>query len=155
MNRTTSLQNNFNWTKMAVSFFTAVFLIASLVQPQGSARAAAVLTVTPVTWNVIGLDSNNVDVGPNNFPVGVRVCNTGSEATNVNATFNWDDGQNKFTGNDYINLRSGSYDTYALSSLAAGSVLNPTCHDFYFEVTFPVIPFQGLHMIRHAVTISQ
>jgi 3D (Asp-Asp-Asp) domain-containing protein len=35
----------------------------------------ASLTITPVTWNVVGLDSNNVAVGPNVFPLGARVCN--------------------------------------------------------------------------------
>ena len=33
---------------------------------------AATLTVTPITWDVIGLDSNNVNVGPNLYLVGVR-----------------------------------------------------------------------------------
>lgn len=34
------------------------------------AHAAAALTVTPITWDVIGLDSNKVSTGPNVFPVG-------------------------------------------------------------------------------------
>jgi len=52
------------------------------------AGAAANLTVTPVTWNIIGLDSNNVNVGPQDFAVGARVCNTGDvAATNVTSTF--------------------------------------------------------------------
>ncbi|MFA9403836.1 MAG: hypothetical protein ACERKY_12330, partial [Anaerolineales bacterium] len=37
------------------------------------AHADAILTIEPITWNVVGLDSNNVNVGPNNFPIGVRV----------------------------------------------------------------------------------
>ncbi|MFV9675224.1 MAG: hypothetical protein ACNYZI_07580, partial [Anaerolineales bacterium] len=56
------------------------------------AHADAILTVEPITWNVIGLDSNNVDVGPDNFPVGIQACNPGSSTTSVNnisATFNW------------------------------------------------------------------
>ena len=66
-------------------------LFASVFQPQSEAFAAAALTVTPLTWNVIGLDSNNVNAGPNDFPVGARVCNTGdSAATNVVANFVWD-----------------------------------------------------------------
>ena len=53
----------------------------------------------PYTWNVIGLDSNNVLVGPQDFPVGVRVRNTGAmAATNVTAAF-------AFTSaNTYVNL---------------------------------------------------
>jgi LPXTG-site transpeptidase (sortase) family protein len=86
--------------------------------------AAANLTITPITWNVIGLDSNNVNVGPNHFPVGARVCNTGDvAATNLSATFIWD------TSNSYINIRPGTSSTLTVSSLAAGS-----CTDFYFEV---------------------
>lgn len=57
------------------------------------AAAAATLTVTPTTWNVVGLDSNKPSVSngrPNEFPVGARVCNTGDvAATSVQATFNW------------------------------------------------------------------
>ena len=34
---------------------------------------AAVLTVTPLTWNVIGLDSNSPAAGPQHFPIGARV----------------------------------------------------------------------------------
>ncbi len=100
-----------------------VFLI-SLFHPQSKASAAAVLTASPLTWNAIGLDSNNVNVGPNNFPVGARVCNTGdAAAAHVTASFVWD------SVNPYINLRPGSYGTLSVTSLAAGA-----CTDFYFEV---------------------
>src|SRR6185503_9948228 len=86
--------------------------------------AAANLTITPITWNVVGLDSNNVSVGPNVFPVGARVCNTGDmAATNVVSTFTWD------SAATYIDLRPGSLSTYSVPSLAAGS-----CTDFYYEV---------------------
>ena len=34
--------------------------------------AIAALSITPLTWNVVGLDSNNVSVGPNLFPIGGR-----------------------------------------------------------------------------------
>jgi len=82
------------------------------------AQAAANLTITPLTWNVIGLDSNNVNVGPNNFPVGARVCNTGdAAATNVTATFAWD------SSNTYINNRPGTNTTLSLSSLAVTTIL--------------------------------
>ncbi len=92
------------------------------------ALAAPILTITPISWNVVGLDSNNVNVGPNNFPVGARVCNTGDmAATNVTSTFVWD------TADAFIDLRSGSKTSYtgadAVASLAASS-----CHDFYYEV---------------------
>jgi hypothetical protein len=48
----------------------------------GLASAQAQLTIRPTTWNVIGLDSNNVNVGPNTFQVGARVCNTGGTTLN-------------------------------------------------------------------------
>ena len=60
-----------------------VGIILGLVFPI-SAQAAATLTVTPITWNVIGLDSNDVNVGPNHFPVGARVCNTGDDPMHLN-----------------------------------------------------------------------
>src|SRR5205085_7487796 len=57
----------------------------------GLGTAYAGLTVTPVTLNVIGLDSNRVTDGPDTFQVGVRVCNTGvATVTNVTGTFVWD-----------------------------------------------------------------
>lgn len=86
--------------------------------------AATTLTVTPITWNVIGLDSNNVNVGPNRFPVGARVCNTGSAAaSNVTATLVWD------SSNSYIDIRPGTNNSLSVPSLAIGA-----CTDFYFEV---------------------
>ena len=74
-------------------------LAAILGALTGSSRAAAgPLTVTPVTWDVLGLDSNNVNTGPAAFPVGVRVCNTGSDpATNVVGTWSWKTAQGSFT----------------------------------------------------------
>jgi uncharacterized repeat protein (TIGR01451 family) len=88
--------------------------------------AAAGLTVTPITWNVVGLDSNNVNVGPNNFPVGVRVCNSsGGVVTNMTATFAW------VTSDAYIDLRSGSQNPIVY----APALSNNACKDFYFEVS--------------------
>ena len=99
-------------------------LVGLLFSPQYSVSAAAILTVEPITWNMIGLDSNNVNDGPNNFPVGTRVCNTGdTPATNVTADFIWD------SANANINLRPGSLDPIILPTLNNGD-----CFDFYFEV---------------------
>src|SRR5918993_593466 len=65
--------------------------------------AYAQITVQPTTWNVVGLDSNNVNTGPNTFPVGVRVCNTGgAPVTNVTGNFVWD------STNIYVNLTGAS-----------------------------------------------
>jgi len=99
-------------------------MIGLLAQAQYPVFAATTLTVTPITWNVLGLDSNNVNVGPNHFPVGARVCNTGSAAaTNVIATLVWD------SANAFINIRPGTSTSLSVTSLAIGA-----CTDFYFEV---------------------
>src|SRR5258706_4927440 len=104
-------------------------LLTGLLIPQSPAYAAPILSIAPITWNVIGLDSNNVNVGPNNFPVGARVCNTGTATGTLTATFVWD------TSNAYIDLRSGSLNPITISGLAAGSPASPKCYDFYFEVS--------------------
>ncbi len=116
------------YLKHLLVFWIAVLIMLPQTKP---ASAAAVFNITPITWNVVGLDSNNVNVGPNNFPVGVKVCNAGTVATNVEATFAWDDELDLYTGNTFINLRSGSLSSVTLSSLPGGNA----CHDFYFEVT--------------------
>jgi len=106
--------------------------------------AAAALTITPLTWNIIGLDSNNVNVGPNDFPVGARVCNTGdATATNVVSTFVWD------TSDPYINLRPGSLDTLSVTSLAAG-----ICTDFYYEVELTRNSSAYNHARRYRITAT-
>ena len=100
-------------------------LVRLVGEPRFVASALPILTVAPITWNVVGLDSNDVNVGPNNFPVGARVCNSGTTAaTNVVADFVWD------SADAYIDLRAGSQDPIGLAGLAAGA-----CGDFYFEVT--------------------
>ena len=99
-------------------------LVVSLFQPQTGASAAASLTIEPLTWNVIGLDSNNVNVGPNHYPVGARVCNNGdSAATDVTAALVWD------SANAFVDFRPGTDSTLSVPSLAASA-----CTDFYFEV---------------------
>src|SRR6266852_5497086 len=87
----------------------------------GVQSAYAGLTITPTTWNVIGLDSNNVNSGPNSFQIGARVCNTGgAPVTNVSSSFVWD------SSNAFINLSGPS--TINVPSLAAGG-----CVDFYYS----------------------
>ncbi|MBE0598547.1 MAG: DUF11 domain-containing protein, partial [Desulfuromonadales bacterium] len=88
--------------------------------------AAATLTLTPSTWDIIGLDSNTPAAGPNRFPVGATVCSTAA-VTNVEVDFRWE------SVNSYINLRPGSLGTpgkpLILPSIAAGG-----CVDAFFEV---------------------
>ncbi|MBL6713383.1 MAG: DUF11 domain-containing protein, partial [Pirellulales bacterium] len=54
---------------------------------------AAVLDVTPLTWDIVGLDSNKpVTSGPDTFLVAARIANTGDQAiSGVQATLNLGD----------------------------------------------------------------
>lgn len=86
---------------------------------------AVAQSITPITWNVVGLDSNNVTSGPNVFPIGARICNNTASATTGTtwqAKFNW------VTTSSYITLTSPS--TLSVPSLAPGA-----CQDVFHEVT--------------------
>ena len=98
-------------------------LLLALLFGLCAAEARAQLSITPVSWNIIGLDSNNPATGPNKFPVGARVCNAGATAlTNVTANFVWD------SANANVNLAVPP--TLTAANLNAGA-----CVDFYFDVT--------------------
>ena len=105
------------------TIFMRLFLMSLVLGVWGVHRAYAGLTVTPTSWNVVGLDSNNTSAGPDTFEIGARVCNTGGTAvTNIVGDFVWD------STNIYLNLSGAS--TLSISSLAAGS-----CTDLYYPVT--------------------
>jgi hypothetical protein len=56
----------------------------------GFVSAQVNLTITPITWDVVGLDSNGPLTGPYLFPVGARVCNTsGAPMASVDVNFTW------------------------------------------------------------------
>jgi uncharacterized repeat protein (TIGR01451 family) len=98
-------------------------LLCTLVLALGvPAVAHAALTVTPITWNIIGLDSNSPAAGPQHFPVGARVCSDVA-TTNVDVDFVFD------SANANVNLRPGSLSTLSFASIAGGA-----CVDAYFEV---------------------
>src|SRR5690349_6175875 len=84
--------------------------------------AHAALTVAPITWNVVGLDSNSPTSGPKDFPVGARVCSNVA-TTNVAVNWLWD------SVNANVNLRPGSLSTVTLAAIGAGA-----CADAYFEI---------------------
>jgi LPXTG-site transpeptidase (sortase) family protein len=89
---------------------------------------AAGLDVQPLTWNIIGLDSNKPATGPNHFPVGARVCNnSGVPISDVTATLKWD------SANPYISFRPGTSDT-VIRFASPDSLAGGACADFYFEV---------------------
>jgi len=106
-------------------------ITAALFLSAASIQAAAVLTIdpAPVTWNTVGLDSNNQTVGPQDYPVGIRVLNTGTtdsgpvsaafQFTSANANINLLDQASVTTttipANDYIDF----YFTVRLNRTAA------------------------------------
>src|SRR6266480_6029728 len=95
-------------------FFVNAAILVFLFGFWGAQTAYAGLTITPTSWNVIGLDSNNPNTGPDTFQIGARVCNTGGTAvTNVSASFIWD------TSNSFINLSGPNPIT--MPSLTAGT----------------------------------
>jgi LPXTG-site transpeptidase (sortase) family protein len=76
--------------RITPAFLAVFFLLNTFLTTSPSLAAAPNLTITPITWNVIGLDAEDVNRGPNTFPVGARVCNTGdTAATNVKVGFLW------------------------------------------------------------------
>src|SRR5262249_3217447 len=92
----------------------------SLEGLEDRAMLAANLAITPISWNVVGLDSNNVNTGPNQFLIGARVTNTGdATATHVAVNYNWDG------ANALINLQGQPLQT--VTALAPGASA-----DFYY-----------------------
>jgi len=108
--------------------------LLGLARPAG---AAAVLNIQPITWNVIGLDSNKVTDGPDLFQVGARVCNIGDqEATNVTVSFIRDGTLNPYispVGSTVLTLASLPFGTGALPPGNTGP-LPANCADFYFNI---------------------
>jgi uncharacterized repeat protein (TIGR01451 family) len=108
--------------------FLILLILAFLcLWPSPAAHAAVTLTVSPITWNIIGLDSNSPTSGPYRFPVGARVCNSSGGTTTATVNFVWDDGLDAYSGHSYINLRTGSLSSTTLSFTGNG------CQDAYFE----------------------
>ncbi len=95
----------------------------SITRPTRISQAAPILTLTPITWDIIGLDKNEIIKGPNIYPVSVRLCNSGdTAASTIIVNFVWDDSNGL-----YINLVGTS--TQLLTSLSAS-----TCHVFYYTI---------------------
>lgn len=84
------------------------------------------LCIDPISWNVIGLDSNKAvpptNDGPDTFMVGARACNKGATTlTNVVATYN-----TVGAVNPYINLADNS-------TISVAEIRPTRCEDFYFN----------------------
>src|SRR5436309_1636847 len=102
--------------------FLRLALLSLAMLLAAAAHAATTLTVAPIAWNVVGLDSNSPATGPANFPVGARVCSSVA-TTNVTVTFVWD------SANPFVDLRAGSLTFINIPAIGAGQ-----CSDAYFEV---------------------
>ncbi|MBC7118985.1 MAG: DUF11 domain-containing protein, partial [Methanobacteriaceae archaeon] len=77
------------------------------------------LTLTKGSWDTIGLDSNNVIVGPNQYLVQIRVTNNAlTTANNVTANFAWT------TTNPYINLAPNENATKNLGNIPPGATVD-------------------------------
>lgn len=99
-----------------------VLALVLTLAPATPAGGATTLSVETITWNVIGLDAK-VDVGPATYPVGVRICNSGSDpATQTAASFVWT------TANAAIELDSSA-------DVAVGTVGPGACVDAYWTVS--------------------
>jgi hypothetical protein len=124
----------------------AAATVAVCAAPAG-ASAAASLTVQPITWNVVGLDSNKVNVGPNQFPVGVRICDTGSSAAaNVTATLVWDSANANIAVAESLARSVGSIaagacaDVYWTAVVTRTSAAYDTARRYHVDVTGDQLP---------------
>lgn len=91
----------------------------------GSASAAD-LNLTTGSWNTVGLDSNNVNDGPNLYIIQTHVTNNGTTtAKNISATINL---QNT-GGTSYINLKTGENTTKYLGDIAPGET-----KDLFYQI---------------------
>ncbi len=124
-----------------IALFT---MLAGVAFPSAPALAAGSLRVVPITWDVIGLDSNAPASGPYLFPVGVKVCNDQAAAVNnVSVVFEWK------SANPYINLRTGTSDVIVLPSIPSGQ-----CRDAYFEAQVTRDPGAYFTTRRYQITAT-
>lgn len=117
-------RRNYSTVSSLGSLFVITFLVYAILFSPLSAHAATT-SISPVTWNVVGLDSNNPSTGPNRFPVGARVCSNSSTPVTQTVTFHWT------SSNSYIDLASRA--PYPNNELEIDIPANG-CADAYFEV---------------------
>ncbi|MFU8765094.1 MAG: hypothetical protein ACNA7T_11240 [Haliea sp.] len=121
------------WRK--TSKYTSLFA-AGLTLLGSAASMAAVTSVEPITWNVIGLDSNKPDTvqlapgvfPPKDFPVGARVCNDATQLTSMTATFVWVDNEDPVYLSVYGPGGLGAVEQ-TLAPVAGGG-----CQDVYYQI---------------------
>ncbi|GAB2463983.1 hypothetical protein GCM10027082_14470 [Comamonas humi] len=94
--------------------------------------AVGAQTITPNTWNVIGLQGNDVTNGPEIFPVGARVCApAGGLPAGYKAKFQWMERDSTTVRATSLapDLSIDGVTELALPALAANA-----CQDVYFNV---------------------
>jgi hypothetical protein len=112
------------FTPIAIGAFVRKFIRICIIGGTfvAASPVLATLTVTPLGWNVIGIESNSPATAPRNFPVGARVC-TDADKAGVSAQLVWD------SANANIGIRPGTSDTLVFGAMLAGAY-----RDAYYEV---------------------
>ena len=86
--------------------------------------SAGTLTLVKGSWDIKGLDHNNVNDGPNEFLIQIHVTNSaGTTALSVSGTLTWT------TANTYINLSTNEVATKSLGDIAPGATV-----DLWYQV---------------------
>jgi LPXTG-site transpeptidase (sortase) family protein len=94
------------------------------VMPSHSASAQqALLEITPITWDVLGIDGSNPNLGPSLYPVGSRVCNIGDTPA-VNVTVDLE-----FT------ITNGNINPASALRQTLPALSQSDCQDFFFSVS--------------------
>ena len=124
-----------------------VTVVAALLSIAAPAQAAVSFNVKPISWDVIGLDSNNVSVGPNLYEVGARACNTSGTdtASTVRATLVWDgNGINALNSSTALPSTQDEVQTLTLTGGAVGDVLYLEESTYNSPLTMPVGGFANV-----------
>ncbi|WP_414470007.1 DUF7507 domain-containing protein [Methanobacterium sp. ACI-7] len=98
-------------TLLLITFSLALILCGS--------ASANDLNLTKGSWDTIGLDSNDVTVGPSEYNIQIHVKNNGTDtATNVTANFTWT------SSNTNITLANGETAVKNLGDIAPGQTVD-------------------------------
>jgi LPXTG-site transpeptidase (sortase) family protein len=112
------------WRKITPAVVILFFIIGFFGSAIPSTAASPDLEIISITWNVVGLDANDVSQGSNIYSIGARICNNGdAAATNMTVGFFWD------ATNPYINLTNPENNELLFPTLPID-----TCTDVYFPI---------------------
>jgi LPXTG-site transpeptidase (sortase) family protein len=112
------------WRKITPVVLILFLIIAFFGSAIPSTADSPDLEIISITWNVVGLDANDVNQGPNVYSIGARICNNGdAAATNMTVGFFWD------ATSPFINLIDPENNEYLFPSLAIDA-----CTEVYFPI---------------------